>query len=87
MGDFVKSSGNASKRTGSVAGRARGQRRLLKSLKKRQARRNHVYFLMAAQGNRCIGGGALGGAALKRGQRSGGMQTGLLLGRARDWRK
>lgn len=29
----------------------------LKELEKRQARRNHVYFLMAAQGNRCIGGG------------------------------
>lgn len=60
MRDLVKSSGNASRRTGRRPGaraRARSQRRRLKSLKKRQARRNHVYFLMAAQGNRCIGGG------------------------------
>lgn len=32
---------------------------------------------MAAQGNRCIGGGAPGVLPLKRGQRSGGMQTRL----------
>jgi len=55
MRDLVKSSGNASKRTGTVAGRARPKAPLKELKKKFQARHNHVYFLMAAQGNRCIG--------------------------------